>query len=464
MKESTYLGAAETATRIRSGRLSPVDAVEVCLRRIETLDDKLRAWATVSKRAALDTARALERELEERGPRGPLHGIPVGVKDVYYTAGVKTSAGSKLCEDFVPEYSATAVRRLESAGAIVLGKTACTEFAANDPAPTRNPWNLDHTPGGSSSGSAAAVAARTCFVTLDTQTAGDILRPAAYNGVVGLKPSYGRISRRGTIPVAWSLDTGGVMARSVEDAALALGVLAGHDPEDQSSSSGPVRDYVSTSRGWSDPPTLGLLRRYFYDHASEKVREHTERVVDLLGSAGARIEEVEPPEDLGLVYAAHRTVVFSECAAYHQETFRQRPEDYGPKLRQLIELGQATPAVSYIQAQRLRRRFARRLGETLHGVDAFITATTPTTAPSDLSETGDRRFQIPWTFAGVPAINMPSGLDRSGLPFGIQLIGALFAEDRLLATAYWCEKALSVDLSPPPRGATKDLEAVREGR
>jgi aspartyl-tRNA(Asn)/glutamyl-tRNA(Gln) amidotransferase subunit A len=158
---------------------------------------------------------------------------------------------------------------------------------------------------------------------------------------------------------------------------------------------------------------------------------------------------VEPPEDLGLVYAAHRAVVFSECAAYHQETFRQRPENYGPKLRQLIELGQVTPAVSYIQAQRLRRRFGRRLGETLRGMDALLTPTTPTTAPSGLSATGDRRFQIPWSFAGVPAINVPSGLDRSGLPLGIQLVGALFAEDRLLATAYWCEKALGVDLHPP---------------
>jgi aspartyl-tRNA(Asn)/glutamyl-tRNA(Gln) amidotransferase subunit A len=449
MKELAYLGAAETATRIRSGSLSPIDVVEVCLRRIETLDDKLRAWATVNKRAALDTARALERELEVRGPRGPLHGIPVGVKDVYYTAGMKTSAGSKLCEDFVPEYSATAVRRLEGAGAIVLGKTACTEFAANDPAPTRNPWNLDHTPGGSSSGSAAAVAARTCFLTLDTQTAGDVLRPAAYNGVVGLKPSYGRISRHGTIPVAWSLDTGGVMARSVEDVALALSMLAGHDPADQSSSSRPVPDYSGAVRGRSDPPTLGLLRRYYDDHASEEVREHTDHVVELLRDAGARIEEVEPPEDLGLVYAAHRAVVFSECAAYHQETFRQRPEDYGPKLRQLIELGQVTPAVSYIQAQRFRRRFGRNLGETFRGVDALITPTTPTTAPKGLSATGDRRFQIPWTFAGVPAINVPSGLDRSGLPFGMQLVGALLAEERLFATAYWCEKVLGVDLNPP---------------
>ena len=426
-----------------------MNLVEICLRRIEALDDKLRAWATVDRRAALDTARGLERELEEGGLRSPLHGIPVGVKDVYYTAGVKTSAGSKLLEDFVPEYSATAVQRLESAGAIVLGKTECTEFAANDPAPSRNPWNLDHTPGGSSSGSAVAVAARTCFVTLDTQTAGDVLRPAAYCGVVGLKPSYGRISRHGVVPVAWSLDTSGVMARSVEDVALALGVLAGHDPEDQSSSTRPVSDYSGAVRGWSDPPTLGLLRRYFYDHAGEEVREHTDRVVELLRSAGARIEEVEPPEDLGLVYAAHRAVVFSECAAYHQETFRQRPEDYGPKLRQLIELGQVTPAVSYIQAQRLRRRFGRRLGETLRGMDALLTPTTPTTAPSGLSATGDRRFQIPWTFAGVPAINVPSGLDRSGLPFGIQLVGALFAEDQLLATAYWCEKALGVDLNPP---------------
>jgi aspartyl-tRNA(Asn)/glutamyl-tRNA(Gln) amidotransferase subunit A len=441
--------AAETAALICSGRLSPGDLVEVCLRRIEALDDRLRAWARVDRRTALDTARGLERELEEGEQSGPLHGIPVGVKDVYYTAGMKTSAGSKLCEDFVPEYSAAAVQRLEGAGAIVLGKTQCTEFAANDPAPTRNPWNLDHTPGGSSSGSAAAVAARTCFLTLDTQTAGDTLRPAAYCGVVGFKPSYGRISRHGAVPVSWTLDTGGVMARSVEDAALALDVLAGHDPQDPSSSPRPVPDYSGALRGQRDPPTLGLLRRYYYDHADGEMRGHTDRVVELLRGAGARIEEVEAPEDLELVYAAHRAVVFSECAAYHQETFRQRPQDYGPRLRELIELGQVTSAVSYIQAQRLRRRFARRLRETLHGVDALITPTTPTTAPKGLSATGDRRFQVPWTFAGVPAINVPSGLDRSGLPFGIQLVGGTFAEDPLLATAYWCERTLGVNLNPP---------------
>src|SRR5918994_5306480 len=322
MTQWSYPGVAETAARIRSGRASPVNLVEICLRRIEALDDKLRAWATVDRRAALDTARGLERELEEGGLRSPLHGIPVGVKDVYYTAGVKTSAGSKLCEDFVPGYSATAVRRLEDAGAIVLGKTECTEFAANDPAPTRNPWNLDHTPGGSSSGSAAAVAARTCLLSLDTQTAGDTLRPAAYCGVVGFKPSYGRISRHVTIPVTWSLDTSGVMGRSVEDVALALGVLAGYDPADQSSSPDPVLDYVGAVRDRRDPPTLGLLHRYYYNHAGEEIREHSDGVVKLLRGAGARIEEVEPPEDLGLVYAAHRAVVFSECAAYHQETFR----------------------------------------------------------------------------------------------------------------------------------------------
>jgi aspartyl-tRNA(Asn)/glutamyl-tRNA(Gln) amidotransferase subunit A len=449
MTEWSYPGAAETAAQIRSGRLSPVDVIEVCLQRIKVLDERLRAWATIDRRAVLATARALERELQERGPRGPLHGIPVGIKDVYYTAGMKTSAGSKLLEDFVPEYSATAVRRLEGAGAIVLGKTECTEFAANDPAPTRNPWNLDHTPGGSSSGSAAAVAARTCFLTLDTQTAGDVLRPAAYNGVVGLKPSYGRVSRYGTIPVSWSLDTGGVMGRSVEDAALALGVIAGHDPADQSSSSHPIPNYYGVVRGRNDPPRLGLLRQYYDDHADEEVREHTERVVEHLRDAGARIEEVEPPEDLGLVYAAHRAVVFSECAAYHQETFRQRPGDYGPKLRQLIELGEITPAMSYIQAQRFRRQFGRKLGQTFRGVDALITPTTPTTAPKGLNSTGDRRFQIPWTFAGVPAINVPSGLERARLPFGIQLVGTLFSEERLLATAYWCEKVLGVDLNPP---------------
>ena len=449
--DSSNSNVARTATQIRSGQLSQVDLVEVCLRRIDTLDHTLQAWAAVDQDGAVSAAHRLERELKERGPRSPFHGIPVGIKDVFYTAGTRTSAGSKLYAGFVPESSATATRRLEAAGAIVLGKTACTEFAANDPAPTRNPWNLNHTPGGSSSGSAVAVATRMCYATLDTQTAGDILRPAAYNGVVGLKPSYGRISRHGSIAVAWSLDTGGIMARSVEDAALALGVLAGHDPEDRSSSTRPVPDYMSAFHSRCDPPTLGLLRRDFYDHADEEVRAHTDQVMELLRRAGARIEEVDLPENLDLVYAAHRAVVFSECAAYHQETFQRRPEDYGPKIRELIELGLVTPAVSYIQAQRLRRRFCRELEEILPKIDALISPTTPAPAPDDRNTTGDRLFQIPWTLAGIPAITLPSGLSANGLPLGIQLAGSLFAEEQLLATAHWCEKALGVELTPPTK-------------
>lgn len=449
MTDPTRLGLAEAASLIRSREISAAELVEAYLGRIDVLETHLRAWARVDRSGALEAASRADEELARGGARGPLQGLPVGIKDVYRTAELETSAGSKVLAGSIPERDATAVERLKAAGAVVLGKTACTEFAANDPAPTCNPWNPAHTPGGSSSGSAAAVAARMCPATLDTQTAGDVVRPAAYCGIVGLKPTYGLISRHGSIPVAWSVDTAGVLARSVEDAALLLGVLAGHDPLDPSSSSRSVSDYNETLEGQLEPPRLGILRGYFYEAATDEVRNHAERVAQLLGRDGARIEEVTIPEDLlERSHAAHRVVVFSECAAYHQETFSKCSEDYGPKIRQLVELGLTTPAVSYLQAQRFRRHFGRKVGGVLEQVDALIVPSIPEPAPQGLGNTGDRRFQIPWTLAGLPVVALPTGLSQEGLPLGIQLVGSPFEDGRLLAAARWCEEALGVELVP----------------
>ncbi len=449
MTDPTCLGLAEAASLIRSRELSAAELVEAYLGRIDALEIHLRAWARIDRSGALEAASRVDEELARGGARGALHGLPVGIKDVYRTAGLETSAGSKILAGSVPRRDATAVGRLKATGAIVLGKTACTEFAANDPAPTRNPWNPYHTPGGSSSGSAAAVAARVCPATLDTQTAGDVVRPAAYCGIVGLKPTYGLISRHNSIPVAWSVDTAGVLVRSVEDAALMLGALAGHDPLDPSSSSRPVPDYEEALEGQLEPPRLGIVRGYFHERATDEVSGHVERVAQLLERVGARIEQVTIPEDLlERSHAAHRVIVFSECAAYHQETFSKRPDDYGPKIRQLVELGLATPAVSYLQAQRLRRRFGRKVSEALEGLDALIIPSTPAPAPEGLRNTGDRRFQIPWTLAGVPVVALPTGLSQEGLPWGVQLVGSTFGENRLLAAARWCEEVLGVELVP----------------
>ena len=451
MGELHELTVSEAAEGISQGRLSSVELVEELLDRIEKLEPALKAWVTVDHEGALGSAHQLDAELQQgKAPRGPLHGIPVGAKDIFYTAGLRTTAGSKIYADFVPDYDATCVARLKDAGAVIIGKAVTTEFATSDPSPTRNPWNPAHTPGGSSSGSAVAVATRMCAAALGSQTGGSTCRPASYNGIVGLKPTYGRISRYGVIPVSWSLDTVGILVRTVEDAALLLGAMAGHDPKDPGSSREPVDDYIIGLDSLDGPPRIGLVRQHFLEVCDDEVRAHTEAAVQSLAQHGADMQEVRLPDSFATCYAAHRTLMNVECAAFHEETFNQRPDDYGPKLRGTIESGMLVPGVKYLQAQRLRRRFHQDMVELAGKVDVLLTPSTPTPAPRDLTTTGDPMFQSPWTFAGLPTVSLPSGLSRSGLPLGIQLAGPMFGEASLLAVARWCEAALGVVLEPPP--------------
>lgn len=443
------LTVAQAAALVRQRQLSPVELVEALLSRASALEPALRVWVTLDADGAMKAARELQEELERHGPRGPLHGIPVGVKDIYYTRGLRTTACSPIYTDFVPEYDATPVALLKKAGAIIMGKTVTTEFACGDPPPTRNPWDAAHTPGGSSSGSAVGVAARIFPAALGSQTAGSVVRPASYNGVVGLKPTFGRISRHGVIPVAWSLDTMGTFTRTVEDAALLLNVLAGHDPNDASTSDLPVPDYARALASRITPPRIGLLRQFFYDRADAETRQRTDAVVGRLSRQGARVEEVRVPSDFDTLLAAHRVIMTVEAAAVHQANFSARPDDYAPNVRGVVEAGMLTPAVTYMQAQRLRRRFRLEMERAIQPFDVLLTPTTPTPAPRDLSTTGDPMFQTPWTACGFPAITLPSGLSASGLPLGVQLVAAPFGEEKLLAVAHWCEQVLGVQLSPP---------------
>jgi Asp-tRNA(Asn)/Glu-tRNA(Gln) amidotransferase A subunit family amidase len=349
-----------------------------------------------------------------------------------------TEAGSPLLAGNRATTDATAVRRLRAAGAVVLGKTACTELAANDPAPTVNPWSAEHTPGGSSPGSAVAVATGMCRATLDTQTAGDVLRPAAYNGVVGFKPTYGRISRHGSLGVAWSIDTLGVQARSVADAALLLAALAGPDPADPTSSQQPLElDRPAAT------PRLGRIRDYEAAHADAEVRAHLQTLATRAADAGAPLVELSLGDDLAAAHAAHRIICFCECAALHAERLRHGAGRMGPKLRTLLELGTVTPAPAYVQAQRLRADLVARVLDAMHGVDAILTAPAPSPAPRDLSGTGSSVLQIPWTLLGLPAIALPTGLSADGLPLGVQLVGRPFCEPELLRTAAWVEEMVA---------------------
>jgi Asp-tRNA(Asn)/Glu-tRNA(Gln) amidotransferase A subunit family amidase len=361
---------------------------------------------------------------------------------------MKTTAGSKVMENFIPPYDSTAVQRLKKAGAIVLGKTATTEFASADPAPTRNPWNLDHTPGGSSSGSAAAVAACMCPAALGSQTGGSVLRPAAYCGVIGLKPTYGRISRYGVFPFCWTLDHVGLFTRSVADAAILLGVLAGHDPQDPSTSKEPVPDYTRSGRPPRKPPRIGVVRAFFEEKSEEQVWSHTEKTMARLEKAGARIDEVEMPPSFSAVQDAHRIIMRVEGAAFHEKLFEQNQEKYRPKLRELIQIGLLIPGVDYLRAHRIKRLFRRDMAEVMQKYDCLLTPSISSPAPQGLSSTGNPWFQVPWSLSGLPAINLPSGLSKEGLPLGIQLIGGAFEEGKLLAVARWCEKVLQVSLLP----------------
>src|SRR5499426_3291326 len=408
------LDAFDAARAIREKVLSPVDLVDALLERITRVDGRVQAWALVDADGARAAARRAADEAARGVFRGPLHGVPFGAKDIFYSAGLRTEGGSKVMAGFVPDYDATAVARLKAAGAILLGKCHTTEFATTDPAPTRNPWNLACTPGGSSSGSAAAVAARMIPLSLGTQTIGSNVRPASYCGLVGLKPTFGRISTRGVIPLSYTQDHVGLMARSVEDIALALSVAAVHDPGDASSSRAPVPDYLAalTRRR---APRVGLLREFF-ERATPEIADVTGQAVNRLASA-------------------------------HAERFALKADLYRPGIRSSIEMCMVIPGDFYVRALRIRRQFRREMGPLLERYDVLLTPTTPTPAPEGMA-TGDASFQLPWSISGLPSITVPCGLTNSGLPLGVQLISGPFTEAPLLSAATWCEDVLGRASAP----------------
>jgi Asp-tRNA(Asn)/Glu-tRNA(Gln) amidotransferase A subunit family amidase len=444
------LDMAQAAARIREGAVSCAELAQACLERIDALDSRVRAWTTIDRRDVLRQAAQLDAERERGAVRGILHGVPLGIKDVFYTAGLKTTAGSRLLADFIPPRDAAAVRRLKQAGALILGKTATTEFAYLDPAQTRNPWRLEHTPGGSSSGSAAAVAARMCFGALGTQTVGSTIRPAAYCGIIGLKPTYGRVSRAGVIPLAEGLDHVGVLARTVTDAAFMLQVLAGHDPDDPRASSRAVPDYLAALKDPPTPPRIGVLRAGIFTDADEEVRACVDNAAQRLVGAGAALSEIDPPQSLPHTAQALAVEVAYGAAAWGQSFSDRDRALLGKQIRELIEYGLKVTPAQYEEAERLRDRLREEVTELFEHVDLLLTPSTPTSAPKGLNSTGDPRFIAPWTFAGMPVIGMPVGLDSQGLPVGIQLIGPPFAEDRLLAHARWCESVIGAKLMLPP--------------
>jgi len=447
MSELYELTVADAATQIKTGKLSPLDLTKSILDRIRLLEPKLKAWVYLDEDAVLKDAKKKEEDVAAGNPIGPLHGVPIGLKDIYYTASIPTTACSKVYADFVPEYDATTVTSLKQAGAIILGKTVTTEFACGDPSPTINPWNSAHTPGGSSSGSAVSVASRMCPAALGSQTVGSVLRPASYNGVVGFKPTLGRVSRFGVIPVSWTLDTMGWMTRTVSDAAILLSVMAGHDKNDPISSGAEVPEYLEILTS-EHRPRIGILREFFLENADDETEKHFLQVVKLLTDSGANVVELAIPESFSTVISDQQTVMAVEGAAFHRPMYEGRSEDYRPKIRSMIQRGIDTDAVSYSYALERRLQFVADMAGLVHEVDVLMTPSTPTPALPDVTNTGNTMFQGPWTYCGLPAITIPSGLSASGMPLGIQLASGNLQESLLLSSAKWCESALNVELRP----------------
>jgi aspartyl-tRNA(Asn)/glutamyl-tRNA(Gln) amidotransferase subunit A len=431
---------------MHAGRLTAVGLLQSCLARIRERDGVVRAWVEVEEGSALEDARRCDLEARRGCRRGPLHGIPVGVKDIIHVRGMWTRAGTPVYPACRAEADAPVVARLRQAGAIILGKTHTTPFANNDPAETRNPWNPEHTPGGSSSGSAAAVADRMCLAALGTQTGGSLLRPAAYNGIVGFKATYGRISNEGVLPNSWTLDHVGVHARCVGDVALLWPCLREDRPAPfarMPDAPGRVRPRVPGTS-----PRLGYVREVFEREASEEMVAHLADVTARLRAAGAEVVELPLPPAFASVIPAWDIIKHAELYAYHRALFEACADEYPPKLRVRLEKGRGILGHEYAEHLQHRIRFQREMCEQLADLDAAVMPVASAAAPRGLSSTGSSYFNRPWTVSGFPAMSVPTGLDRRGLPLGVQLAAQPYAEERLLEVAGWCETVLSFRWSP----------------
>lgn len=412
------LTIAAARRQLRAGRLSCEELVTACLERIDELDAAIFAWARLRAEGALDDARAIDASPDGATRDLPLAGIPIGLKDIICTAGLETSAGSRVLSGWVPDDDAVAVRMLQRHGAIVLGKTVTTEFASADPAPTRNPADLAHTPGGSSAGSAAAVAADMCLGAVGTQTAGSILRPAAYCGAVGFKPTYGVVSREGVIPLAWTMDHVGPITKTVEDAALLYEALRGETP-----SVGPLPD--------GHRFTVGIADRYF-DTDDRHVVAAFESALAAVAELGWTVKPVRLPASFEVAAQAAMVVITVEIAAVHEDWFSGQPDAYGPQLRELIEAGRRILAPTYLRAQRLRRQAAEEMTALFDGMDVLMTPTTPAPAPPGFQTTGDASYNLPFSSLGMPALSVPVPTSTTHLPIGVQLVADHHRDEWLL--------------------------------
>lgn len=435
----------ETASDIAARRLSPVEVTRAVLQRIERVNPRLNAYLTVMADQALADAEAAEREIAGGRYRGPLHGIPVGVKDLFATAGVRTTAGSKILADWVPDYDATVVTQLRDAGAVILGKLGLHEWAFGTTSANvhfgviRNPWDVKRVPGGSSGGSGAAVSAGLAFAAMGSDTGGSIRIPASLCGNVGLMPTYGRSSLYGAVPLSWSMDHPGPLARTVRDAAIVLQATSGRDARDPATKDQPVPDFLAQSETGPKGLRVGVPRQHFWDGLNPDVERLVRAAASELADAGAEVREIDWPDALRYtIYSG--TIIIAEAAAYHAENFKSRRADYSDQVAGLLEAGAAVKVTTYIDAMRVMQEARGGAADAaLDGVDVLLTPTLRETAAEIDSvkneDAGRTAFMSLVDLTGQPAISVPCGLTAGGLPVGVQLIARQWDEATLIRAA-----------------------------
>src|SRR5262245_24873602 len=452
MTDLHWLTLSEVCRRIKSGELTSKAVTEHTLKRIRATEGRYRAYVTVTADDAMSSAERLDAARAKGEPLGPLHGVPIALKDLLWTRGVVTTCGTKVLAKWVPSEDATVVKRLKEAGAVIVGKVKLTEGAFSDHhpdvAPPRNVWHEAVWPGVSSSGSGVAVAAGLAYGAIGSDTGGSIRFPSASNGIVGIKPTYGLVSRYGAFPLAESLDHMGPMTRTVEDAARLLGVLAGHDPRDPTSLSSPVPNYGASIGESVAGMRVGIDRNYVETGVSKDVIAIVDSALQTLTELGAVVVEVELPA-CGDLIKGWGTTCGAECALAHTQYFPARRADYGPALTQLLDGGLAAPATEYATLERARERFRTELETLLRRVDVII-APAMVIAPPRLDAMDTVlaggiadfiTFTAPFDYSGHPTITLPGGLNADGLPIGVQLIGRLLGEPTLIRAGHAFERA-----------------------
>ncbi|MBI4464714.1 MAG: amidase [Acidobacteria bacterium] len=470
------MNLADVAALIRSQQVSPVEVTAAALECITQLNPRLNAFLTVTAESAQEQARAAENEIQRGQYRGPLHGVPVALKDLIHMRGVRTTAGSKLLSDFVPDLDAAVVEKLRRAGAVLVGKTALHEFAygiTNDNphfGPTRNPWDPERTPGGSSGGSSVAVATGMAFAALGTDTGGSIRIPSSFCGVVGLKPTFGRVSLRGVYPLGYTLDHVGPLARSVVDAGIVYQTIAGFDSVDPSSVDQPIPEIRLSKalKGDSTPGrnregavTIGVPKDYFFNRLQPDVEQAVRAALPVFAELGARVVPVDFPEAADLTDASRLTLLV-EALVVHREHLEHSAESFGPEVRSLLERGREVSATDYVQAQLVRSRTRRQLEQLYQQADVLVIPTTSLTAfpfgvtkvmlgeKEEDARTAATRLLRGFNATGHPALSIPCGFDSNGLPIGLQIIGRLWDEATVLQVGYAYEQATEWHKRRPP--------------